>query len=124
MIDPVGHQPRSATCGDVPCGGNESCARVRPLPLTMPVVDLTADEAARRLKEYGTNELVERGIKNPWLILWEQITSSVVVVLMLAAVVSALLNDYKDALAIIAIIVLNAALGFSQEYRAEKAIAA
>src|SRR5690349_12837773 len=89
-----------------------------------PELGLPSEEAARRLKEHGSNELVERWIKNPWRILWEQITSSVVVVLMLAAVVSALLNDYKDALAIVAIIILNAALGFSQEYRAEKAIAA
>jgi P-type Ca2+ transporter type 2C len=101
----------------------DSAAVLRELDV-QPEFGLTADEAARRLKEYGTNELVERGIKNPWLILWEQLTSSVVVVLMLAAVVSALLNDYKDALAIVAIIILNAALGFSQEYRAEKAIAA
>jgi P-type Ca2+ transporter type 2C len=85
---------------------------------------LSEQEAARRLEEYGRNELVERGARNPWRILWEQLTSSVVVVLIVAAVVSALLQDYKDSLAIAAIVVLNALLGFSQEYRAEKALAA
>jgi Ca2+-transporting ATPase len=85
---------------------------------------ITETEATRRLKGYGRNELVEHGIKNPWLILWEQMTASVVVVLIIAAAVSALLTDYKDALAIATIVVLNAVLGFSQEYQAEKAMAA
>src|SRR5579859_2568973 len=85
---------------------------------------LAQSEALRRLQEYGSNELIERGIKNPWVIFWEQMTASVVVVLIVAAVVSALLGDYKDSAVIAAIIVLNAILGFSQEYRAEKAIAA
>ena len=85
---------------------------------------LTGNEATRRLREYGPNQLVERGIKNPWRILWEQLRSSVVVILIVAAAVSALLGDYKDTAAIAAIVVLNALLGFSQEYRAEKALSA
>jgi Ca2+-transporting ATPase len=85
---------------------------------------LTESEALRRFREYGKNELVEHGFKSPWVILLEQITSSVVVILIVAAAVSALLGDYKDAIAIAAIIVLNAVLGFTQEYRAEKTLAA
>src|SRR5690242_9310803 len=85
---------------------------------------LTEAEAVRRSNQYGNNELTEHDIKKPWLILWEQMTASVVVVLILAALVSALLGDYKDSVAIIIIIILNAALGTSQEFRAEKAIAA
>ena len=81
-------------------------------------------EATRRLAENGRNELAESGIKNPWLILWEQLTALLMIVLIVAAVVSAALGDYKDAAAIGIIVVLNAVLGFSQEYRAEKAIAA
>jgi len=81
-------------------------------------------EAERRLAEHGRNELVGTGIKSPWLILWEQLTALMVVILIIAAVLSALLGDYKDAIAIGAIVVLNAILGFSQEYRAEKAMAA
>lgn len=100
-----------------------STAVLRELEVELPL-GLTQSEALRRLKEYGDNELIERGIKAPWIILWEQMTASVVVVLIVAAVVSALLGDYKDSAAIAAIIVLNAILGFSQEYRAEKAIAA
>ncbi|HSJ52630.1 MAG TPA: HAD-IC family P-type ATPase, partial [Anaerolineae bacterium] len=85
---------------------------------------LTAAEAARRLEEHGPNELVERGIKSPWRILWEQLTATMVLILIIAAIISSVLGDWKDAIAILAIVVLNAALGFSQEYRAEKAIAA
>jgi len=85
---------------------------------------LSRAEAERRLAEYGANELLERGLKSPWLILWEQLTALMVLILIVAAVVSAVLGDYQDAAAIGAIIVLNAALGFIQEYRAEKAILA
>ena len=66
----------------------------------------------------------ERGVKSPWLILWEQLTGLMVVILIVAAVVSGVLGDWKDAIAILAIVVLNAVLGFSQEFRAEKAMAA
>ena len=85
---------------------------------------LTAAEAQRRLAEHGPNELVERGLKSPWLILWEQLTGLMVLILIVAAVVSGALGDWKDAIAILAIVVLNAVLGFSQEFRAEKAMAA
>lgn len=73
---------------------------------------------------FGFNELIERGIKSPWAILWEQMTAIMVIILIIAAIISAALGDYKDAIAIMAIVILNAILGFTQEYRAEKAMAA
>ncbi|HID86147.1 MAG TPA: ATPase, partial [Anaerolineae bacterium] len=85
---------------------------------------LSQAEAQRRLARHGPNELVERGLKSPWRILWEQLTGIMVVILIVAAVVSAALGDYKDVVAILAIVVLNTILGFVQEYRAERAIAA
>jgi Ca2+-transporting ATPase len=85
---------------------------------------LSGPEPARRLAEYGPNELIERGAKSPWRILWEQLTATMVVILIVAAVLSAFLGDYEDAIAILAIVVINAALGFNQEYRAERAMAA
>jgi len=85
---------------------------------------LAQAEAERRLAEYGPNELIERGVKSPWRILWEQLTAVMVVILIVSAVISAFLGDYEDAIAIMAIVVLNAILGFTQEYRAEKAMAA
>ena len=81
-------------------------------------------EAARRLENLGPNELEDRGTRSPWWILWEQFTSTMIAILIVAAVASALLGDYEDAIAIAVIVVLNAALGFAQEYRAERAMAA
>ncbi len=81
-------------------------------------------EVVRRLAEHGPNALVERGGKSPWRILWEQLTATMVIILIVAALLSALLGDYKDAIVISVIVVLNAILGFSQEYRAERAMAA
>jgi P-type Ca2+ transporter type 2C len=85
---------------------------------------MSNEEAARRLEERGTNELEDRGTRSPWAILWEQFTSTMIVILIVAALASALLGDYEDAIAIAIIVVLNAALGFGQEYRAERAMAA
>ena len=85
---------------------------------------LSGAEAAVRLKRYGLNELVDRGQKSRWAILGEQMKALMVIILIVAAVASAVLGDWKDAIAILTIVVLNAMLGFSQEYRAEKAMAA
>jgi P-type Ca2+ transporter type 2C len=83
---------------------------------------LSAEEVRVRLARYGPNELEERSGRGPWAILWEQFTSTMIVILIVAAVVSALLGDYEDSIAIAVIVVLNAALGFGQEYRAERAM--
>jgi Ca2+-transporting ATPase len=91
---------------------------------TDPENGLDQAEAERRLNEHGLNELVERGVKNPWRILWEQLTALLVVILIIAAVVSIVLGEYIDAIAILLIVVLNAILGFTQEYQAEQAMAA
>jgi Ca2+-transporting ATPase len=85
---------------------------------------LSTSDARRRLAEHGPNELIERSARTPWRILWDQLAATMVVVLLVAAAISLTLHDYKDAIAILAIVVLNAALGFAQEYRAEKAMAA
>jgi Ca2+-transporting ATPase len=81
-------------------------------------------DARERLARVGPNALADRGGRRPWRILAEQFRSVVVLVLVVAAGVSYLIGDLKDALVILAIVVLNAALGFVQEYRAERAMAA
>lgn len=81
-------------------------------------------EAARRLEKFGPNELKEAPPTTFWQMLWEQFNNFVVILLIVAAVISALLGDYFEAAAIMAIVILNAALGVFQERRAEQALAA
>jgi magnesium-transporting ATPase (P-type) len=89
-----------------------------------PAHGLSESEATTRLTAHALNELTERGIKSPWLIVWEQLTATRVMILVIAVAISVALGDYKDAAAIALIVALNALLGFRQEYRAEKAMAA
>jgi Ca2+-transporting ATPase len=84
---------------------------------------LSQSEAKKRLQEYGFNELTQQPGENIWHILWKQLTAIMVVVLIVAAVISLVLGDYIDAIAIITIVVFNAALGVKQEYQAGQAIA-
>ena len=85
---------------------------------------LTADEATRRLAEYGRNELKEAATVSPWRIFAGQFSSLIVWILIVAGLIAGLLGETVDAIAILAIVVLNAVIGFYQEFRAEKSIAA
>ncbi len=85
---------------------------------------LTSDEIIKRQTKYGLNELKEIGIKSPFTILLEQLGETLVVILIIAAVISAFLGEAIDAIAIGIIVILNAILGVTQEYRAEKAMQA
>ncbi len=85
---------------------------------------LTPEQAAERLREVGPNELEDRGSKHPARILWEQLTAVMVVVLIGASLLSLALGKFLEAGTIGAIVILFALLGFFQEYRAERAIAA
>jgi len=88
-----------------------------------PADGLSDAEASGRLSEHGPNELKETGIKSPVLILWEQFTAVMVLILIAAAVVSGFIGKTVEMVAILAIVVMFAMLGFVQEYRAERAIA-
>ncbi|MDD5108637.1 MAG: calcium-transporting P-type ATPase, PMR1-type [Candidatus Omnitrophica bacterium] len=85
---------------------------------------LSLQEARLRLNKYGPNQLKEKKGRSPLSIFFEQFQDFIVWVLIAAALVSGFLKEWVDALAIIAIVVLNAILGFIQEYRAEKSLAA
>jgi Ca2+-transporting ATPase len=85
---------------------------------------LSNQEAAQRLQKYGPNEIAEGGVRSPWRILWEQFSAVLVLILIGAALLSAILGEFKDAIAIGAIVILFGLLGFVQEYRAEQAMAA
>jgi P-type Ca2+ transporter type 2C len=85
---------------------------------------ISQKEAALRRARYGENVLAQRGGRSTLRLLWDQFSSTLVLVLIVAAVVSAVVGTLKDAVAILAIVVLNAVLGFVQEARAERAIMA
>jgi Ca2+-transporting ATPase len=85
---------------------------------------LTSAEAARLLAQTGPNALEHADGPNPWAMLWGQLKSPVVLLLLGACVVSGVLREVADAIAIGTIVVLNALVGFFQEYRAERAMEA
>ncbi len=85
---------------------------------------LTPEEARARLARYGPNELGERQLASPLSVLLSQFTEVMVIVLLVAAALSLLVGEATDAIMILVIVVLNALLGFTQEYRAERAMAA
>jgi P-type Ca2+ transporter type 2C len=85
---------------------------------------LSQSEVSRRLKHYGDNTLTEQAGESFWQILWKQLTATMVLVLIVAALISIALRDYTNALAILVIVAFNAILGIRQEYQARQAIAA
>ncbi len=85
---------------------------------------LTREEAGRRLDQVGTNELRQKVKKPLWQAFLGQFADFMVLVLLAAAVISFLLGEVADCITIFAIVLLNAVLGFVQEYRAEKSLEA
>ena len=85
---------------------------------------ITSEEARKRLQEYGSNELQEKKKKTLLMVFLDQFRDFMILVLMAAAIVSGFIGDFTDTIAIMAIVVLNAIIGFIQEYKAEKAMAA
>ncbi|MFA4967356.1 MAG: cation-transporting P-type ATPase, partial [Candidatus Margulisiibacteriota bacterium] len=88
------------------------------------VSGLTAEEARRRLDEFGENRLKGKKGPGPLLIFIGQFRDLIIWILIVAALVSGFLKEWIDAGAIVAIVVLNAILGFIQEWRAERSLAA
>jgi Ca2+-transporting ATPase len=85
---------------------------------------LSPQQAEEQFSKFGPNEIPEGSLRSPWRILWEQFSAVLVLILIGAALLSALLGEFKDAIAIGAIVILFGLLGFVQEYRAEQAMAA
>ena len=89
-----------------------------------PAYGLTQEEAERRLSIFGSNELKKEARLSPLKLLFGQFADSLMVILLLATLLSALLGEIFDAALIFIIVVFSAGLGFMQEYRAEKALKA
>jgi len=96
---------------------------------------LSSEQAARRLKVYGPNQLREAPRPGFLKMLWDQLNNFVVILLLVAALISAGIGiqeyqatgeftEFVEAGAILLIVILNAALGIVQESRAEEALAA
>ncbi|MEX0267684.1 cation-translocating P-type ATPase [Leptolyngbyaceae cyanobacterium UHCC 1019] len=101
-------------------------------------VGLTTSQVAQSRERYGVNELEEVAGRSPWQILLDQFTNIMLILLIAVAVVSGVLDfmslqagnlkpdeiPFKDTIAILAIVVLNGMLGYFQEIKAEKDLAA
>lgn len=81
---------------------------------------LTLSEAQKGLEKFGPNTLQEKKKKPAWLLFLAQFKDFMILILAVAAVISGMVGDLTDTIIILVIIVLNAVLGFVQEYRAEK----
>ena len=91
---------------------------------TSAAAGLTGEEAALRLRQVGPNQLQEKEGEGPWKLFLAQFRNFIIWVLIVAALISGFLREWIDTLAIVGIVILNAILGFVQEYRAEQALAA
>ena len=85
-------------------------------------VGLTPAEAGLRLKRHGPNELIEKKKRTLFMMFLGQFSDFMIIVLIIAAIISGIIGEASDTIAIIVILVLNAVLGFTQECRAEKAM--
>ncbi len=85
---------------------------------------LSEADAAQRLEETGQNLLSQKKKTSALIIFFQQFSSVVTWVLLGAVIVSFLLGEKADAIAILAIVILNAIIGFALEYRADRAMAA
>ncbi len=83
---------------------------------------LTEREARRRLDEHGPNTLVTGKKVSPLKIFFDQFRDFMVIILLVSTAVSAFMGDLVEAVTIIAIVILNAVLGFIQEFRTEKTL--
>jgi Mg2+-importing ATPase len=83
---------------------------------------LSQEEASRRLTEHGPNELREQQLLTRWSVLWAQLRSPLVLLLVFAAFASAATGEWVDATIVIAIVAASAGIGYSREYRAQLAV--
>src|SRR5687767_14010223 len=98
---------------------NESLERLKSTPL-----GLTVAEVARRLEQFGPNELRAAARVSPWTILLERFKYVLIIILLFATTLSDFLGHGVEAIAITVIVLFAVILGFVQEYRAERALEA
>ena len=84
---------------------------------------LSQAEVVRRQNRYGLNRLDEKPPEPAWHLLLSQFKSVLILVLIVAAILAAAIGDIKDGVVILIVVMINACLGFYQEYQAEKSLA-
>ncbi|MCA1028412.1 MULTISPECIES: cation-translocating P-type ATPase [Cytobacillus] len=85
---------------------------------------MSEEDAQKRLEQFGYNELVEGEKQSALLLFFSQFKDFMTLILLVATLISGLLGEYIDAIAIIAIVLINGVLGFFQERKAEKSLSA
>lgn len=91
---------------------------------TNPYDGLSSSEVKARLNKFGFNQMAEKPPEPWWKYFLAQFQDFMVLVLLAATLISAFLGEYSDAITILAIVIINAILGFIQEYRAERSMQA
>ncbi len=116
----------------------ESLDKTLELLKSNPAEGLNSEEIEKRLDEYGKNEIQEQAGRSSWEILLDQFKNIMLLMLIAVAIISGILDlidlkngnapqnsiPFKDTIAILSIVILNGVLGYFQESRAEKALAA
>ena len=90
--------------------------------LNTPETGLSQSEATSRLESYGYNTLAQAESISLFKLILHQFTSPLILILLIAAGVTFLLKEYIDSAVIIAVVILNAVIGFTQEVKAEKSV--
>ena len=85
---------------------------------------LSDREAAERLQKHGSNTLLRKGSDSPWLIFWRQINNPIGWLLIAAGALAVGLQKITDSMVVFGAVIVNAIIGFIQEYRASKTIEA
>ncbi len=85
---------------------------------------LSQQEAEKRLEKYGLNEIKEEKKISPFQIFFNQFKSPLIIILLSAIILTLIIGEYTDSVLIAIIVIVNALLGFAQEYKAEKSIEA
>jgi Ca2+-transporting ATPase len=125
VLSSVAKSPRAGPPGpDAPLWHTLPVETVATVLSTSLSAGLTTEDAAARLRHHGPNAITERRRRSALLILAGQFSDFMVLVLAAAAVLAGVIGEPQDTVAIAAILVLNAVLGFVQEHRAERALEA
>ncbi|HKI97607.1 MAG TPA: HAD-IC family P-type ATPase [bacterium] len=89
-----------------------------------PATGLQPAEATHRLERYGPNKLAEQPPTSVWKLMLQQVQSFLILLLFGASLLAAAIGHFRDAVVILVVTAINSVLGFYQEYRAERSLAA